>query len=132
VSPDPADLALVIDDPLAPRILAWWDKAGARQGGVIDVAAVCRLTRACQEEVEASIERCRIAGLLLEDGIPLVARKWLGTYVAGRMGLAVVPKKRERGSVLVAVAVAIAAMVALTLPVVRPAAMPARVTQPCL
>ena len=131
MNPDPADLALVIDDPLAPRILAWWDKTRPGPSDV-DVDAVCRITRASAEEVEASIERCQLAGLLLEDGIPVVARKWLGTYVAGRMGLAVVPKKRERGSVLVAVAVAIAAMVALTLPVVRPAAMPARVTQPCL
>lgn len=129
---DPADLALVIDDPLAPRVLAWWEKAKPDPNNV-DHDALCRLVFASRLQAEATLERCRLAGLLLDGGIAPVARKWLGAYVAEQIGAkpAPPPKKRERGAVMVAtaIAIAIAASVALTLPVVRAARVLDPVTQ---
>ncbi len=87
---DPADLALVINDRIAPFVLGWWDKT---RPSPIDIDALRRLAHASAEEVEASVDRCRIAGLLLEGGIAPVARKWLGAYVAGRIGAKPTPKK---------------------------------------
>lgn len=92
---DPADLALVIDDPLAPRVLAWWDKTRPRLAEDVDLVALCRVAFTSRTQAEATLERCRLAGLLLDEGIAEVARKWLGAYVVGRMGVTAAPKKRE-------------------------------------
>ena len=82
---DPGLLALVIDDELAPRVLAYWK---ARPGNLarIDLRAIAKAVRASVEETEATIERCQIAGLLLEGGISTTASKWLSAYVAKQLG----------------------------------------------
>ncbi len=92
---DPADLALVIEDELAPRVLAWWDKARPQLGS-IDLVSASRMVRASPEEVEATIERCHLAGLISDDGIAPPARLWLAALTAKHLeelGVSVSPKK---------------------------------------
>jgi hypothetical protein len=89
------DLALVINDPLAPRVLAWWDKTKPDMDNP-DLDAACRLLLAPMPEITVTIERCRLAGLLHADGIADVARKWLATYVARELGVKPAKKKRKR------------------------------------
>jgi len=122
---DPSALALVIDDPLAPRVLAWWDArkpgrpglrvVGAREelGSAFEELSVaqrnelCRVAFASVEQVRATLERCELAGLLSSNdgGVAQVAKRWLATHVAQQLTPKRAKAKRERGAaVLLAVA----------------------------
>ena len=124
---DPSALAIVIDDPIAPRVLAWWDArkpgrpglrvVGAREelGSAFEDLSVaqrnelCRVAFAPVEQVRATLERCELAGLLSSNdgGVAQVAKRWLATHVAQQLTPARrgKPKTRERGgAILLAVA----------------------------
>ncbi len=127
---DPGVLALVIDDPLAPRILAWWDvrkptRALAVAGtpttaneilSKAQLLELCRVVFASSEQVEATLERCDLARLIDYDGrgVTAIARTWLSSHVAAQLGLT---RKKDRGGATVAIValVAVAALVSLLL-----------------
>lgn len=115
MSQDPGPLALVIGDPLAPKVLAWW--AAKMPQGKVDERVLCRACMASLEQVSATVERCELAGLLLHDGtgISVLGRRWLNQHVARELGLAQPAKSKERGSVAVAAAVAVAIAAGLLL-----------------
>jgi hypothetical protein len=100
---DPSLLALVLDDPIAPRVLAWWSatKAGSRctdgwRLGANDLRELLRVAETSGPQLEATLERCRLAGLFdaKDGGISETASKWLRAIVAERLGLAPTSKKK--------------------------------------
>lgn len=92
---DPILLMLVIDDSLAPKILAWWK---AESPKVIEankrIPDICRMIGASEARVRASLGRCQAAGLLLDGGISDMGEKWVGTLVGKRLGA----KKQRAGN----------------------------------
>jgi hypothetical protein len=131
---DPGVLALVIHDPLAPKILAWWDVTKPRAPKKLELVgadppsppaavsiltkvqllALCRISASTPEQIESTLERCDLAGLFAYDGsgITDMARKWLGSHVAMQIGLARRrdSRKDERGSIVLAVALGLVAL----------------------
>lgn len=107
-------LALVADDPLAPRVLAWWDRVRPSSADKIDLLALSRVAASSPEQVEATLERCAIAGLLdgPDGGISSTARKWIGTIVAGQLRDRQRGRGRDRGHVTIAVAVTVLVLIA--------------------
>ena len=96
------------------------------------MAEICRVSRQSPYMIEATIERCEIAGLFESEdgGISTLADKWLSTHVAQQLGArqgaqrdqqrdpkttTPVPRKRDRGSVAVALAVALVVSMSLAL-----------------
>lgn len=83
---DPTLLAIVIDDPLAPRVLACWKALGLpRDKTDADVSKLALLVSGSIEEIKRTITRCELAGLLVDGGISDVADKWLSAHVGQRL-----------------------------------------------
>jgi hypothetical protein len=86
---DPSLLALVVDDPLAPRILAWWK---AKKPQLADIPALqAKIAKMVQAnslaEVDATIERLLLAGLLVDGGIAQLGDHWLSYRIGQQLGI---------------------------------------------
>jgi hypothetical protein len=86
---DPLLLALVIDDPLAPRVLAYW-KALKLTHDQRDAATpkIATMTQAPSlDAVKLTLDRCVCAGLLEDGGISETAERWLRAHVGNKLGV---------------------------------------------
>ena len=95
-------LTLVIDDPLAPRLLAWWKKSKPAVAAFPELQAqIATMIQAkSMADVRATFDRCEFAGLLLDGGITETAEKWMQAVVAQRLGVkprAPAPPKPKKG-----------------------------------
>lgn len=84
---DPVLLTLVLDDPRAPKVLAWWKANGpdlTDADGL--VPRISEMVGSPESMVRITLERCRTAGLLRDGGISTTAEKWLGSIVARSLG----------------------------------------------
>ena len=85
--PDPTLLALVIDDPLAPRVLAYWKACklvlAQRTEMTPKIASMVQATSV--RDVELTLDRCMLAGLLVDGGISPVAEGWLSNHVGSHL-----------------------------------------------
>jgi hypothetical protein len=96
--PDPSLLALVTDDPLAPRILAWWK---AKRPKIEDIPKLLpQMAKMAQAvslaEAEATIERLQLAGLLLDGGIHQLGDMWLSSHISKQLGFKPQAPKKEK------------------------------------
>ena len=75
---DPGNIALVMDDLLAPRVLVWWrsTQSVTAHYNASDCADVCD---ADVDEIEATVRRLTVAGLILDGGISMSAARWLSS-----------------------------------------------------
>ena len=93
---DPVLLAIVIDDPLAPRVLA---TCKALKLPLAEVSAsasdIALVARARVEEVERTLQRCTLAGLLVDGGISETADRWLSAHVSSKLGAKPPAKKKS-------------------------------------
>lgn len=96
---DPALLALVIDDPLAPKVLAWWKAMGptVKHMGA-SVEAIAESLRAPPRQVRSTLDRCNLAGLLIDGGISDVANQWITAVVGRRLGMRPKPARTKPAS----------------------------------
>jgi hypothetical protein len=85
---EPGLLALVLDDELAPRVLAYWKAKRARLEDAESLTQeMARAVASTVEQTRATFNRCKLAGLVLDGDISTTASKWLATIVAQRLGL---------------------------------------------
>ena len=86
---DPTLLALVVDDPLAPKVLACWK---ALQLDLTDAntpatqSQIALLVQGDLTEVTRTLTRCQLAGLLVNKGVSPIADSWLSAYIGTRLG----------------------------------------------
>lgn len=95
---DPSLLVLVADDPLAPKVVAAW-KALAPQlaDSETQVSKIMTVVRANSlEETRRTIERCQLAGLLMDGGISQTAQRWLNSLTVKQVNT-VARKKSAAG-----------------------------------
>ncbi len=85
---DPGGLALILDDPLAPRVLAWWQATRATLDGYAEIRAQLAVdVQAHPSEVDRTIERCKKVRLLEKGGISQLAAGFLRNHVAQSVGV---------------------------------------------
>lgn len=90
---DPGNLALVLNDPLAPGVLVWW-RSRSPKLDAFDVKELALCLCVTEMEAKLSVHRCRTAGLIHDGGISPSAAKWLSALVAKSMG--VKPSRRKK------------------------------------
>ncbi len=86
-SDDPYDLTLVIEDPLAPRVLFYFDRVRPRLDKV-DLDHLAADVGSTLASVQETIGRCETSGLLLGvEGIAPVARTWIRSQLVAKLGI---------------------------------------------
>ena len=93
---DPTLLALVVDDPLAPSVLAAWRALKLSTSEVASDATrsrIASLVRADMDATARTLDRCLLAELLVDGGISPLAVQWLSAFVGSRLGPRKGPKK---------------------------------------
>jgi hypothetical protein len=93
-SEDPNALALVLHDTLAPRVLAWWRlrKPRLEEIPAILIELATDVDADNLDRLNATLTRCRMAGLLENGGISGLGSSWLRAHV----GLLVGVKKSKK------------------------------------
>jgi hypothetical protein len=92
---DPTLLALVLDDPLAPRVLAYWKarKLTFAQH-TTELPQIAKMVQAVSlDAVKQTLERCELAELLCDGGISPLAEQWLSSVIGSRLGMRKPTKK---------------------------------------
>lgn len=86
---DPSLLVLVADDPLAPKVVAAWKALAPKLAdSEAQVSKIMTITRANSlEETRRTIERCQLAGLLVDGGVTPLAESWLSAHVGKHLGI---------------------------------------------
>jgi hypothetical protein len=93
-SSDAALLALVIDDPLATRVLAWWKvNSGPIEAAEARAEECGNLIGVETFKVRLTMRRCVQARLLTEEGISDIADRFLLNWVAQHLTAAKRGKK---------------------------------------
>lgn len=86
---DPTLLALVLDDPLAPRVLAYWKARkltfDQRTTELPRIAAMVQADSL--DAVKQTLERCELAELLTDGGISPLADQWVSSVIGSRLGI---------------------------------------------
>ena len=91
---DPTLLTLVIDDPLAPRVLACWKALRLQLSEQEDrLPDIARMSAGSLTDVRTTLLRCGLAGLLVDGGISETADQWLSAHIGARLGAK--PKKKK-------------------------------------
>jgi len=85
---DPTLLALIIDDPNAPRVLAAWKSlrlplSMLSERSTLDKIAM--LAASSPANVSETLQRCTAAGLLIDEGISALANTWLSAVIGARV-----------------------------------------------
>jgi len=86
---DPSALALVLHDSLAPRVLAWWRLRKPRLDEIptILIELATDVDADNLDRLNATLARCRMAGLLENGGISGLASNWLRAHVGQQVGI---------------------------------------------
>ena len=96
--PDPSLLALVTDDPLAPKVLAAWKALALTLEKLEDEAVLWDLEDLAQapstKALASTLRRCKVAGLILDGGISPLADSLLSVHVATALGAKSKPKPK--------------------------------------
>jgi len=91
---DPGGLALILDDPLAPKVLAWWQASNASMARFAEfesqLAADVGVSRGA---LAPTLQRCMKVKLLEEGGISQLAAGFLRNHVAQSVGVKKSKKK---------------------------------------
>ena len=97
---DPSLLALVINDPLAPPLLAAWKASKYTLAQADEDAVLWELEDLVQapstDALKLSLKRCRRAGLLVDGGISPVADSWLSAHVGRLLGFKSKPPEKPK------------------------------------
>jgi hypothetical protein len=82
-------LVLVAGDPLAPTVVACWKALAPKLAD--SEALLCKITMVVRsnslEEVRRTIERCQLAGLIVDGGVTPLAENWLSAHVGKHLGI---------------------------------------------
>lgn len=79
---------MILDDPLAPRVLAWWQVTRATLDDYAEIRAQLAVdVQAHPSEVDRTIERCKKVRLLENGGISQLAAGFLRNHVAQSVGV---------------------------------------------
>lgn len=85
---DPGGLALILDDELAPRVLAWWQASRATLDNYAEIRGQLAVdVQAHPSEVDRTIDRCKKVRLLENGGISQLAAGFLRNHVAQSVGV---------------------------------------------
>lgn len=91
---DLALLALVIDDPLAPKVLAAWKAlAPLLADAEENLSEVAILVSGNLIDVRRTIRRCSLAQLIVDGGISPLADQWLSAHIGKQLGIKIVKPK---------------------------------------
>ncbi len=94
---DPVLLAIVIDDPLAPRVLAACKALGLQLDEVDDhkISQIAMLASGSYDDTRKTYERCKLARLIIDGGISALADQWLSAHVSTRLASKPTAKKKK-------------------------------------
>ena len=78
---------LVVNDPLAPALTAYWKGAGLKFSDLPAGLPLMGSMIGCPfpAKVQLTVDRCKMAGLLVDGGITETAERWLSSLVAKRL-----------------------------------------------